>query len=566
MRSLIETAAKQIRQLRILRMPVMLWLAFVVSAFLSGLFLQKSIETYASFAGMYHDDAIYLTTAKALAAGEGYRILSLPGEPLQTKYPVGFPLMIAPAWLLFHDLKSMTWALSVVLSIVAFATYWLSVAYLLQIRGITHRMAWVIFSACCLNTMFHDFAPMVMSDFPAALFSVIALCVAESLSRKSYSVKQSLVLGVLVAVPIYMRVQGVAVALACSAFLFLRGKGKTVRTAVITAGVLLLPQIIWQIALQKSLPEHLGYYGSYGQMYRTAPDITKVPAILSEHFNMVGFAQLETALPFFRIIPYDRMELGSYMLYMFLSGMAGASLMIAAIRAVSIRRSLPGFFLWFTGNILVFWPARTEWRHVLPMLPFTYYLIFQSARWIASKMKPHNPVLRSTYAKLCAVLAIVFSTYLVGGTLWEAVTSTAIYGKSLAQVSGFSTVAELDAELTSAYDWLSKNTPPNAIIICNNDPLTYLKTGRKAVFPSRMESWRFAEKKLIDEESLLTMMREANADYLMVEPMYRSIGVGTEQSVASAKAVFENHPGMLKFVFASPKGLVNVFEIDKAKL
>ena len=38
--------------------------------------------------GIYHDDGIYLVTAKALAEGKGYRIINLPAELPQTKYPI----------------------------------------------------------------------------------------------------------------------------------------------------------------------------------------------------------------------------------------------------------------------------------------------------------------------------------------------------------------------------------------------------------------------------------------------------------------------------------------------
>src|SRR6266581_684824 len=50
------------------------------------------------FFDFYHDDAIYFTTAKALAAGQGYIIPSFPGVLPQTKYPVLYPLMLALIW------------------------------------------------------------------------------------------------------------------------------------------------------------------------------------------------------------------------------------------------------------------------------------------------------------------------------------------------------------------------------------------------------------------------------------------------------------------------------------
>lgn len=48
--------------------------------------------------GHLHDDSIYFVAAKSMAEGRGYRILSLPGEPFQTKYPPLWPLALAAIW------------------------------------------------------------------------------------------------------------------------------------------------------------------------------------------------------------------------------------------------------------------------------------------------------------------------------------------------------------------------------------------------------------------------------------------------------------------------------------
>jgi hypothetical protein len=51
--------------------------------------------------GVYHDDGIYVATAKALAEGRGYRLIDLPGEPPQTKYPFFYPAILALLWRLW---------------------------------------------------------------------------------------------------------------------------------------------------------------------------------------------------------------------------------------------------------------------------------------------------------------------------------------------------------------------------------------------------------------------------------------------------------------------------------
>ena len=47
-----------------------------------------------------HDDSIYYVAAKGIATGAGYRVLSLPSEPFQTKYPPGYPFFLSLVWLI----------------------------------------------------------------------------------------------------------------------------------------------------------------------------------------------------------------------------------------------------------------------------------------------------------------------------------------------------------------------------------------------------------------------------------------------------------------------------------
>jgi hypothetical protein len=48
--------------------------------------------------GSLGDDGIYLASAKSLATGQGYRILSLPRAPAMTKYPPLYPLLLSIVW------------------------------------------------------------------------------------------------------------------------------------------------------------------------------------------------------------------------------------------------------------------------------------------------------------------------------------------------------------------------------------------------------------------------------------------------------------------------------------
>jgi hypothetical protein len=69
----------------------------IVVAF-AGLVLVYAVLMRAPAAGAFHDDGIYLVTAKALAENRGYRIISVPTEPPQTKYPILFPWVLSLVW------------------------------------------------------------------------------------------------------------------------------------------------------------------------------------------------------------------------------------------------------------------------------------------------------------------------------------------------------------------------------------------------------------------------------------------------------------------------------------
>src|SRR5688572_12685659 len=84
-------------------LAIVLAAAFVVLA---------SVSTFVAAAcGSFHDDAIYVSTAKALAEGRGYDLINLPGAPPQTKYPILYPLLLALVWKVWPQFPGNLWAL-----------------------------------------------------------------------------------------------------------------------------------------------------------------------------------------------------------------------------------------------------------------------------------------------------------------------------------------------------------------------------------------------------------------------------------------------------------------------
>src|SRR5690242_11663561 len=51
--------------------------------------------------GVAHDDGMYVILGKALASGQGFRWLHVPGTPPATHFPPGYPAVLALLWWLF---------------------------------------------------------------------------------------------------------------------------------------------------------------------------------------------------------------------------------------------------------------------------------------------------------------------------------------------------------------------------------------------------------------------------------------------------------------------------------
>ena len=72
------------------------WAAPVAVGLVTLLIAMSVVRPYVI--GAFHDDAIYAILARALATGEGYRYIHLPGAPSATHYPPGYPALLAILW------------------------------------------------------------------------------------------------------------------------------------------------------------------------------------------------------------------------------------------------------------------------------------------------------------------------------------------------------------------------------------------------------------------------------------------------------------------------------------
>jgi hypothetical protein len=125
--------------------------------------------------GLFHDDGVYTVVAKSLYQGDGYRIISLPTAPPQTKYPFLYSYLLSWFWAInpaFPDNIIFLKALNIVILIAIFIV---SVAYYRR-RFPFSRLGALFFSIIiCTNPIIFTFTDYVVSDLLFVLLSLAAL-------------------------------------------------------------------------------------------------------------------------------------------------------------------------------------------------------------------------------------------------------------------------------------------------------------------------------------------------------------------------------------------------------
>src|SRR5262245_21462478 len=122
--------------------------------------------------GVWQDDAIYVSTAQALAEGQGYRHIELPDAPLQTKYPVLYPALLAPLVAIGGGIGA---ALFVPTALGAALLVALCGLYQRRVLGESSRTTLTLCALAALSPALFDFVRYAMSELVYAPLAVGAL-------------------------------------------------------------------------------------------------------------------------------------------------------------------------------------------------------------------------------------------------------------------------------------------------------------------------------------------------------------------------------------------------------
>ena len=480
--------------------------------------------------GYYHDDGIYVTAAKSLATGHGYRIISLPGDPVETKSPPLYPFLLSLVWRLdpaFPENLVPMMLLSVGAAMASLALSW----FYLQRRGYASSwQALLVVGLVALNWRTVVLASGVYSELFYTALSVGGLYLTEEYEDRLEKWTIGLAAGVALGLAFLTRTSGISLVVAAGAYFCLRRKVRLAALPLGMATIFILGWIGWcYFHRTDNQGVNAGYYESY---FQTLALVLR-QAQGSGHSSVLAIISGMVAQNFLMLVPVSIpivcMGLTSDWARSF--GTEGQVLGLVLFIIVLIL-IVDGFFRLRTHfgalklmqiyvvtylTLQVLWPYSGYDRFLMPLLPFLLlFLITGFARPVNMVWgeRSQGPLTN----RISAVVVALVLTILVGASL--SAYGYGLYG-SVSRLKRTRTAQAL--EDLEAIQWINEHTDPSDVLVCYRDLNYYLYTGRKATFacPLVVAGLMTAQPDKLDQQAktILQIIDENHARYLILTPI-----------------------------------------------
>lgn len=406
--------------------------------------------------GVVHDDAMYVILARALASGEGYRFLNLPGAPAATHFPPGYPALLAVVSL-FAPAFPANVVVFKALNAIFLAASAMLVACFARSRAVGSRWALALGFATAVSIPLLVLSSMVLSELLFLALVLSLLPTLESVAEEGTTRTRAALLGVAIAVCAMVRSHGIVLVPAAVLVLMHRRRWREAGVLGIAAVVCLLPWQLWSAAHSGQLPAPLlGNYDTYTSWWlrglrvmgagmvpatleKTVPETLQMLAVL---FSPLGASVAHTA----------------------------TLVMLAALAIVgvwSVRRRMPVTLLFLGGYlaIVLVWPFNPS-RFIWGIWPLLLVLVVAGAH--AAVAHPSH-IARPARALLLASLAWVT----IGHAAYELRGVRGAWWSSIARAN--------TQRIAPAVRWTVEHTAPDDLLAAEDEGAIYLYTGRRAV-------------------------------------------------------------------------------------
>ncbi len=419
--------------------------------------------------GGYHDDGIYVITAKALAQGQGYRLIDLPGAPRQTKYPILYPALLALVWKLWPNFPANLLLMKWLSVLCGAGTVGLAYLFLRRFNYFSGGVALAAGLLCATSSFFLYFASQTFSEIPFALLTIPALWAMEAQIRApSFRRGRQFGSGVLLGLPFLCRIIGVA--LVPAGLLLLYYWRRPLRWVILGAAVAMLPWILWMLLGLGTWHQDpvTGYYTDYlGWWGSTGPLLLVKVAAGNLVFIIWSIAKLSL-----EGLDYWMTHVA---LWPILATVLGLISLVGILGRLGRGQVLPYYLLFFLMVVLL-WPW-SPFRLLVPVTPFIIAYLLAGILTLSGNL-PEKLWFRVLTAGLVSVLVLANLTLLYQDRVVSRRTGFPYPGIPTHYASWNPASWTQYQDL---FHWLKANSKPGDVLAAWEDPMLYLYTGRIAI-------------------------------------------------------------------------------------
>ncbi|MBT3345554.1 MAG: hypothetical protein HN712_06775 [Gemmatimonadetes bacterium] len=454
----------------------------------AALALLLSIWTFDTKLSLSGDNAEFVILARSLASGQGMTLINLPAPETATKFPPGFPLLLAPVAALSGSsgvdagLRGVFAMKCLVMLIFAGS----AAALYLYARDLTGETKAVAVSLLAVTGPFTvSYACQVMSEIPYLMWSLLALGLVErGLRRPGWRQNYYLWAGVgAMILSCYTRSIGVALVGAATICLLARRDWSRALFISVTFLAGMVPWAIRNALAGGSTYSQQLFLADPYQPGQGQLDLAGILVRVGENMEQYGAGYVSQAiLPAFPESPT---------IIAITSVVAMLALAVTVLHCMWRRRHLLllMYILLYTAVLLV-WPWSGT-RFLVPILPLIWILVVESAADGLSQIRRRWT--RNVAPGLVVVVCLL-----------------ALNLHGLGRVAHFNSFDYLP-QWRNYYDaglWLKRMTPSEAVVSCRKPFWLHLVSGRRTV--------AFA---LEEPAVLLEEFDRAGVDYAIVDQL-----------------------------------------------